>query len=853
MALRLRRGRCESRGEERQGQLQPRRFRRLLSAATAAGAAALSLTAPSAVGAVSASGALGDAADGSFVSCELERLQHEPFWDWTEPVERPGGLLPSPRRRRSRLLSSAVAALKDWPTLRPYLRPQAHVSYGSIRRGNSAPSELGVDARWVYPSWLAPEGPLHETMTLSDGLNAVMHAFHRGLRAQGGRERCSRSFDCAAALLVSEAVSLTRQLLATGATSASTGTTLNSLEAAWGATDAWPWQELIERGWGPSVFGSLAALGRALRDSGGGSASSSSSSSSAPIADCCEWDESLRLLLEVELERPARGVAAEPRRTVAASRLGDALRRAPSVQCCGGLATWLVEANAVLHLAGDVFRRSRLDEADDGAEKEEGAGNEEEEELMTHGLCSDEGVVRVPLRARRASAAGDTSELILHVHGANVFARCRRRSCQIRVEVLHFLTAGDGCARFTSYGKTARERAYYAHALTYPDGHLFRWRLSLRAEEEVPSSSTRSGSSDACRSVSYFGYDSVLYCSLSVPADMVEGTRPLVFSLQAEAAGEVFAAASAAASSRLCPLTAPLELPAKPRAPRIAACTQPLHGFNRLGARGQELLDEFLEYHLMLGVEHFTIFDSDGSFEEPLRERVRQGVVEYVPRWPERFAGTGSVEANVSGERPILLEVEAENFCVWRYRGRADWVAVLHSPDEFLFVPGDMESADPAASAAAASEGALRRFLSVLHGSSASARLPQVSHVEVRQALFGGNEEAATSESVTLPARFLHRAKDEELRATVPHTYIANVRHFAQGGVHPGRGRPEGTLGEQEPPVVVEADPVHELRINHYIDALGTKRCGPALCGTLDESAAELATRLERRLEARKR
>jgi len=49
----------------------------------------------------------------------------------------------------------------------------------------------------------------------------------------------------------------------------------------------------------------------------------------------------------------------------------------------------------------------------------------------------------------------------------------------------------------------------------------------------------------------------------------------------------------------------------------------------------------------------------------------------------------------------------------------------------------------------------------------------------------------------------------------------------------------------------VHADPLLDLRVNHYVDAIGRRRCGPQLCNTRDESAAwAIALLQERRRQA---
>merc|ERR1712107_167330 len=174
-------------------------------------------------------------------------------------------------------------------------------------------------------------------------------------------------------------------------------------------------------------------------------------------------------------------------------------------------------------------------------------------------------------------------------------------------------------------------------------------------------------------------------------------------------------------------------------------------------------------------------------------------------------------DSSSSHWRPIVLEVEAENFCLWRYRGRADWVVVLPSPDEFLHVPAFSE---------ASSTRRLRDFLKPL-----DAHRSSISHIELRQVLYGGPEQPGES----VLSRYVHREDGAATLSTVPHTFIANPLNMVQAGVHPARPRPV-PLGHDSF-LVVHADPFTDLRINHYINAAGTKRCGDRLCNTYDNGA----------------
>eukprot|EP00913_Durusdinium_trenchii_P014220 g13346.t1 len=358
----------------------------------------------------------------------------------------------------------------------------------------------------------------------------------------------------------------------------------------------------------------------------------------------------------------------------------------------------------------------------------------------------------------------------------------------LRLELLHFVSSTDGAVRLTVYGHLQRDRKYYAQALTLPLALQQKWHCALESLESDPLQA---------RVASFFGYDAIAYCDFPVEGTFQElvtkDLRPWLLMGQVKE--------PAPSALRLCP--APQHLP---RRYRLAACTQPLHSFAKLEKLAPSLLRDFLDYHSLLGIEHFTIFDADGTLAGPLERYKETAAVEfdYLDHWPKRFGAAHAEE----GEqwRPLLFEVEAENHCLWRYRGQADWAVVLHSPDEFLHVP---KSPGP---------NSLRHFLDALEPRSS------IAHVELRQILFGGDVQPAT----TLPGRFRYREEGTEATAAVAHTVIVNVDNVAQAGVHPARPRP--SLPSETPLRIVQADPMTDVRVNHYVNALGQERCGRKLC-----------------------
>ncbi|OLQ07148.1 hypothetical protein AK812_SmicGene9471 [Symbiodinium microadriaticum] len=441
---------------------------------------------------------------------------------------------------------------------------------------------------------------------------------------------------------------------------------------------------------------------------------------------------------------------------------------------------------------------------------------------LTHVLC-DEAVLGVPLL---------DSQVMMHIHGAAGFLQ-EDSSGQtwLRLEVLHFMSSLDGAVRLTVYGHLKKDRGYYAQALTLPIGLLLRWRCRLSDDDGV----------EDARLVSFFGYDAIIYCDIPIKKEQVDllEIRP-----------ELLATPGAWTPPplRLCSAMRPKW--------RLTACTQPLHTFEKMEVLAPNLLTEFLDYHFLLGIEHITVFDADGSVEESLRRyeanNPGRGQIDYVSHWPLRF-GAAHAPRGSENWRPLLFEVEAENHCLWRYRGRADWAVVLHSPDEFLHVVQDP------------GEGSLSRFLARLeeHRSTLShvevrqeflhvvqdpgegslsrflARLEEhrstLSHVEVRQ------------DAISMPGRFLYREEGSGAAETASHTIIANVDNFAQAGVHTARPRPP--LPGEAPLRILAADPLQELRVNHYVNALDRERCGAKYCASFDDSALWAEEALQESLE----
>ena len=93
-------------------------------------------------------------------------------------------------------------------------------------------------------------------------------------------------------------------------------------------------------------------------------------------------------------------------------------------------------------------------------------------------------------------------------------------------------------------------------------------------------------------------------------------------------------------------------------------------------------VEDWLNYHLfLLGVQHFTIFDTDGSYAPFLQPFVQRGLVTYHGRFPREIAPKLGLAAE---QRQMLLEPHALELCLWEHRQVSDWVVALHSFEEYL-------------------------------------------------------------------------------------------------------------------------------------------------------------------------
>ncbi|CAE6961452.1 unnamed protein product [Symbiodinium natans] len=275
---------------------------------------------------------------------------------------------------------------------------------------------------------------------------------------------------------------------------------------------------------------------------------------------------------------------------------------------------------------------------------------------------------------------------------------------------------------------------------------------------------------------------------------------------------------------RLCGMgeTALMDLTPLPPPRRLTVCTGVM--FNA-GQRIPEfpgsipLLRQWLDFHEELGVEHFVLYDSDGSAAPEADGR--PGKVTYFPRWPSHLSAKLG-EISVTPHCRHCLSVLAEAHCLFNSRGLSNWVITLHSFDAYLA---------PTPSWGGHALGSLGRILKELERNR-----PEIGVVPLAMIDFGG----APWNSSILLERF-------QMRAQQPVQVLAEI---GRGNPrddcwlnHPGvtLRNPENVWGvldhyARSAPGAMDVEMPHELlRVNHYVDIFG-QRCSSRFwhCTVLD-------------------
>lgn len=382
-------------------------------------------------------------------------------------------------------------------------------------------------------------------------------------------------------------------------------------------------------------------------------------------------------------------------------------------------------------------------------------------------------------------------------------------SC-VAIEVLLFLSGGDSCF-VTQAGTVLR---------CVPDAYLVDWTCKLYVDDSnveahwAPAKATANASV-----VSHFGAVATIRCAFpssalsAYGAGIHESTAAGPMRLRLDLASALWEFVGVPICAGRCsglgdarPTTL---APAPPRL--LTACTHVMwNATASLHPHGPTLLSQWLDYHLLVGVDHFFIYDSDSSASPVLAKYIAQGIVSYYPQWPRSLsAKLGHVASDEVGCRSCL-DMQAEAHCAWRSRGMSRWIANLHGFDAYM-------SPHPAL----VRRGGVRPLLAALEPHRDAVGVVPLCMVDV-----GGS---APTNSSWLIARFQHRqaqplfAQADLARGSrretswLNHfgTTLANPRNLLDIYDHFARSRP-GAIDVEIPWL--------QLHVKHYVDAL-SERC----------------------------
>ncbi|CAE7245258.1 mycE [Symbiodinium sp. CCMP2592] len=255
--------------------------------------------------------------------------------------------------------------------------------------------------------------------------------------------------------------------------------------------------------------------------------------------------------------------------------------------------------------------------------------------------------------------ASDTSEgsplrmgdLLFHVLGhAVVSPQHRLTDSAMEVEVLLFVYSLDGCI------PVVREKI--GHVLSQPAVPLFPWRCSF------------DGWSGQAVPVSMMGFTRTIV--RPVPAWI---RQPSLLRLFAEPQD----------------IQLPISLCQKQSQPkerlRLAICLRIHYDIRGLESGLPYLVRDWMNFHLLSGVDKFVIYDEDGSFSEVEADLSRHPRVSYFPHWPETSLPLLSSRLQL-GKQEVgkdSLAAQANSHCVMMLKGQVDWIAMLPGFDTFLW------------------------------------------------------------------------------------------------------------------------------------------------------------------------
>ena len=243
-------------------------------------------------------------------------------------------------------------------------------------------------------------------------------------------------------------------------------------------------------------------------------------------------------------------------------------------------------------------------------------------------------------------------------------------------------------------------------------------------------------------------------------------------------------------------------------------CMHPAFELHKLQQRFPHALEDWINYHQLIGVDHVQVYDIDRSFASTLKKSnwfSDKASVTYIPKFPSLIS---NVIQSISDQWPYCVEVLAYDHCIFSNYHKSKWVLFVHSLDGYIqpAMYGGPPMPPPN----------LLHELQMLPGE-------QICAVSVRACHYGDppglSQNMADWTGYPLIARFLHRSevlgpwhRSETLVQT------AHVRYMISSH------KPVCRYGTSS----ISIDPLR-WRAHHYVDR-HAPRCAAMNCTSLDSS-----------------
>eukprot|EP00927_Polykrikos_kofoidii_P037834 TRINITY_DN32038_c0_g1_i1.p1 TRINITY_DN32038_c0_g1~~TRINITY_DN32038_c0_g1_i1.p1 ORF type:complete len:905 (-),score=112.94 TRINITY_DN32038_c0_g1_i1:295-2979(-) len=404
------------------------------------------------------------------------------------------------------------------------------------------------------------------------------------------------------------------------------------------------------------------------------------------------------------------------------------------------------------------------------------------------------------------------------------------------------VSADDMCvmvgANFHNLGDS-----YYSFAHMLPRAHVEHWNCGV-----TPLFGTAGDEDKVVRdasTVSFSGFASITTCRLS--PSVAATVRDVGIKDDAASGPPLVMEVSLSSPEPMGWAPEPFKVCLRSRPQRmrkLSSCTGTLHNADYVHKVMPYAIEDWINYHKLVGIEHFTISDTDGSYEPYLRHFIEEGTVTYHARFPSQIAKKyGQLAAgmrNKRDQRPMLLEAQSLDLCVWENRHLSEWVVAIHSFEEFLHSVKVVEKLGHF-SLAALLDDWIRKDME---------ESSRTAVFEFFQEPMGGrrSSSAATALSAWTHKRDLKIGNEEREKMHQhfqPFSWIVDPLNVEQTAVHFALAR-----AHMQTTVVL---PRELLRLNHYVDFGSNKsRCLEELggCDVVDETilwAEEMVVRMRRR------